>query len=137
MGPYLEDGGLSWTEHRSHAVNLSDLPFPSPRAAQGRGAQEAQPPGLGCRSEDLDLVAQELQEVMGVGGAPLTGRGGTSRMRKCRAMDMITAASSQGFSQGGIRSSDWFSETLPRAQGAHLGPGCRQPCHGPTHPVWR
>lgn len=44
-------------------------------------------------------------------------------MRKCRAMDMATAASSQGFSQGGIRSSDWFSETLPRAQGAHCRPG--------------
>lgn len=42
-------------------------------------------------------------------------------------MDMVTAASSQGFSQGGIRSSDWFSETLPRAQGAHLRPGCREP----------
>lgn len=41
-------------------------------------------------------------------------------------MDIATAASSQGFSQGGIRSSDWFSETLPRAQGTHLGPGCRQ-----------
>lgn len=36
-------------------------------------------------------------------------------MRKCRAMDMTTAPSSQGFSQGGIRSSDWFSETLLRA----------------------
>ena len=33
-------------------------------------------------------------------------------------MDMATAASSQGFSQGGIRSSDWFSETLLRAHGA-------------------
>lgn len=41
-------------------------------------------------------------------------------------MDMATAASSQGFSQGGIRSSDWFSETLPRAQGAHRRPGCEQ-----------
>lgn len=41
-------------------------------------------------------------------------------MRKCRAMDTATAASSQGFSQGGIRSSDWFSETLPRAQDTHL-----------------
>lgn len=39
-------------------------------------------------------------------------------MRKCRAIDMATAASSQGFSQGGIRSSDWFSDTLWRAQGA-------------------
>lgn len=38
-------------------------------------------------------------------------------------MDMATAASSQGFSQGGIRSNDWFSETLPRAQGAHLRSG--------------
>lgn len=36
-------------------------------------------------------------------------------MRKCRAMDMTTAPSSQGFSQGGIRSNDWFSETLPKA----------------------
>jgi hypothetical protein len=50
----------------------------------------------------------------------LTGRGGTNKMRKCRAMDMATAARSQGFSQGGIRSSDWFSDTLPKAQGSHL-----------------
>lgn len=56
-------------------------------------------------------------------------------MRKCRAMDMATAASSQGFSQGGIRSSDWFSETLPRAQGAHLRPGWEQALLGaPVHP---
>lgn len=41
-------------------------------------------------------------------------------MRKCRAMDMATAASSHGFSQGGIRSRDWFSETLPRAGDAQL-----------------
>lgn len=38
-------------------------------------------------------------------------------MRKCRAIDMTTAPSSQGFSQGGMRSSDWFSETLPKAKG--------------------
>lgn len=37
-------------------------------------------------------------------------------MRKCRAMDMTTAPSSQGFSQGGMRSRDWFSETLQKAQ---------------------
>ena len=71
-------------------------------------------------------------------GWRLTGRGGTSRMRKCRAMDMATAASSQGFSQGGIRSSDWFSETLPRAQGAHLRPGCGQalPWSPTRPPMW-
>lgn len=62
-------------------------------------------------------MTQELEEGSRA-GQRLTGRGGTSRMRKCRAMDMATAASSQGFSQGGIRSSDWFSETLLRAHGA-------------------
>lgn len=53
-------------------------------------------------------------------------------MRKCRAMDMTTAPSSQGFSQGGMRSSDWFSETLRKAQGPTQD---RMPGHGgPTHP---
>lgn len=57
-------------------------------------------------------------------------------MRKCRAIDMATAASSQGFSQGGIRSSDWFSETLPRAQEAHLRPGGGQALlWSPARPV--
>lgn len=52
-------------------------------------------------------------------------------MRKCRAMDMTTAPSSQGFSQGGMRSSDWFSETLPKAQGLTQD---RMSGHGrPTH----
>lgn len=53
-------------------------------------------------------------------------------MRKCRAMDMTTAPSSQGFSQGGMRSSDWFSETLRKAQGPTQD---RMSGHGgPTHP---
>lgn len=52
-------------------------------------------------------------------------------MRKCRAMDMTTAPSSQGFSQGGMRSSDWFSETLRKAKGPAQD---RMSSHGgPTH----
>lgn len=48
---------------------------------------------------------------------------------------MTTAPSSQGFSQGGIRSNDWFSETLPRVQSTHLGPGGEQaPQWAPAHP---
>lgn len=48
VGTYLEDGGLSWAEHRPHEVNLSDLPVPVLRASRGKGTQEgpATSPGL-------------------------------------------------------------------------------------------
>lgn len=53
-------------------------------------------------------------------------------MRKCRAMDMTTAPSSQGFSQGGMRSSDWFSETLPKAHRDSLRTGYQATVGPPT-----
>lgn len=44
---------------------------------------------------------------------------------------MATAPSSHGFSQGGMRSSDWFSDTLPKAQG--LSQSKMSGHGGPTH----
>lgn len=43
---------------------------------------------------------------------------------------MATAASSQGFSQGGIRSSDWFSETLQGHRALTSGQDAYRPCCG-------
>ena len=73
----------------------------------------------------------------GAGGGE-QGRAATHRQGRHKQNEEVqghghgTAASSQGFSQGGIRSSDWFSETLLRAHGALTSDrGVGRPRSGP------